>query len=496
MLAVALDASVSANTDLPAARLDLSEPDEARVGKVTRPADQFTKAEPYEAMQGGAATSIHPVNGDAFSHMSANLSFVEEQDFKLGNALFRKLWVSSPSSTQASDGLGPLYNARACQSCHLKDGRGRPPEGDRDATSMFLRLARPAKNAGEQAAIGAHEVLNFPDPIYGEQLQDLAVPGLAAEGRMSIAYQERTVTLADGTSVNLRKPHYEASDLAYGPLSPETTLSARVAPPMIGLGLIEAIHEADILAHADPDDRDGDGISGKAAIVRDGSTGKLALGRFGWKAQNATVREQSARAFASDIGISTPDVPRHFGDCTKSQPKCLAMSNGVQPRLGDTEAPSPVLDLVTFYSENLAVPARRKASFPDVLKGKALFYGAGCPTCHVPKFVTRRDAANKAQAFQLIWPYSDFLLHDMGDGLADGQAVGLATGREWRTPPLWGIGLTQTVNGHSFFLHDGRARNFTEAILWHGGEAERARDAFSSMPADGRQSLLTFLESL
>ena len=172
------------------------------------------------------------------------------------------------------------------------------------------------------------------------------------------------------------------------------------------------------------------------------------------------------------------------------------MSTGVQKRLGETEAPSPVLDLVTFYSENLAVPARRKASFPDVLKGKALFYGAGCASCHVPKYVTRRDAGNKAHAFQLIWPYSDFLLHDMGDGLADGQEVGIASGREWRTPPLWGIGLTNTVNGHSFFLHDGRARNLAEAILWHGGEAEHARDTFASMPADDRQYLITFLESL
>jgi CxxC motif-containing protein (DUF1111 family) len=159
-----------------------------------------------------------------------------------------------------------------------------------------------------------------------------------------------------------------------------------------------------------------------------------------------------------------------------------AMPTGVQKRLGNEEAPGPILDLVTFYSANLAVPARRKASFPETLKGKQIFLQSGCTACHVPKFVTRRDSLDKAQAFQLIWPYSDFLLHDMGEGLADGQQVGLASGREWRTPPLWGIGLTQTVSGHSFFLHDGRARNLTEAILWHGGEAQKSRDAFASLP--------------
>lgn len=151
---------------------------------------------------------------------------------------------------------------------------------------------------------------------------------------------------------------------------------------------------------------------------------------------------------------------------------------------------------MTFYSSNLAVPARRKARFPETLRGKRLFHDAGCAACHAPKFVTRRDATHQAQAFQLIWPYSDFLLHDMGEGLADGQQVGEASGREWRTPPLWGIGLTKTVSGHSFLLHDGRARNLAEAILWHGGEAAKARNAFAAMPKDDRKALITFLESL
>jgi CxxC motif-containing protein (DUF1111 family) len=381
-------------------------------------------------------------------------------------------------------------------SCHVHDGRGKPPEGGSSATSMFLRLARPAATPAEQRAVANAEIVNFPDPVYGGQLQDLAVPGLASEGKMAIRYAEEPVTLAGGETVSLRRPSYSVSNLGYGPLDPTTTLSPRVAPAMIGLGLIEAIPEADILAHADPEDTNGDGIRGKAQIVRDHLTGKTALGRFGWKAQNASVRDQSAAAFSHDIGISTPDRPDAHGDCTTAEIKCQAMPTGVQKRLGNEEAPGPILDLVTFYSANLAVPARRKASFPETLKGKQIFYKTGCTACHVPKFVTRRDSLDKAQAFQLIWPYSDFLLHDLGEGLADGQQVGLASGREWRTPPLWGIGLTQTVSGHSFFLHDGRARNLTEAILWHGGEAQKSRDAFASLPQDSRQALITFLESL
>jgi CxxC motif-containing protein (DUF1111 family) len=481
---------------LPTTRADLTPKDVARVVAITKPTRDFVRSEQFELMQGGAGTSKKRVNRDAFSQSSANITFEEEGTFKLGNGFFTKVWVSSPSSTQASDGLGPLFNARACQSCHLKDGRGHPPEGNPDATSMFLRLARAASTEEEKAQVLDHRVLNFPDAIYGSQLQDLAVPGLPGEGRMHIAYQEQQVTLGDGSVVSLRKPSYSVDDLAFGPLDPRTTLSPRVTPPMIGLGLIEQIHPADILALADPDDRDGDGISGKPNIVRDGKSGELTLGRFGWKAQTPSIREQSADAFAGDIGISTPEVPKHWGDCTEAETACHAMPTGVQPRLGDVEAPPPIMDLVTFYSQNLAVPARRDIDRSDVLAGKKVFYDLGCVACHTPKFVTRRDAPNKAQAFQLIWPYSDFLLHDMGDGLADGQQVGEATGNEWRTPPLWGIGLTQTVNGHTFFLHDGRARNLTEAILWHGGEGQRARDRFAAAGAADRDALVKFLESL
>ncbi len=205
---------------------------------------------------------------------------------------------------------------------------------------------------------------------------------------------------------------------------------------------------------------------------------------------------QSAEAFAGDIGISTPIVTDAFGECSIAQQDCRDMPSGVQPRLGEVEAPDPVLPLVAFYSRNLAVPARRDVDDPQVLAGKAVFYKTGCASCHTPKFVTSRAAEGEAQRFQLIWPYTDMLLHDMGEGLADGRPVGSASGQEWRTAPLWGIGLTETVNGHTFFLHDGRARNLLEAILWHGGEAEAARDRVVEMNPEDRSALIRFLESL
>ncbi|WP_420376960.1 di-heme oxidoredictase family protein [Rhizobium skierniewicense] len=466
---------------------DLSAQDAVRVRNVTQPTTDFSKAEPSEAMSAGAATTTEM--RDPFSQASANMTFERGQDFKLGNALFQKLWVSSPSSTQASDGLGPLYNARSCQTCHIKDGRGRPPVGNEDAVSMFLRLARPARTPDELQAIRDHDVVNFPDATYGGQLQNLAVPGLKAEGKLTISYEEQMVTLGDGETVSLRKPTYTINGLTYGPLEPDTTLSPRIAQPTLGLGLIEAISDADILANARPD-------GGRPAWVRDHRTGELKLGRFGWKAQNASVRDQAANALSHDIGISSPDAPNAFGDCTDKEPDCLAMPTGVQKRLGDVEAPTPVLDLMTFYTENLAVPARRNVDDPSVLRGKQQFYEAGCASCHRPKFVTKRDANDALHSFQLIWPYSDFLLHDMGEGLADGQQVGEAGGQEWRTQPLWGIGLTQAVNGNGFYLHDGRARSLSEAILWHGGEAQKARDDFAALQKSDRQALLKFLESL
>jgi len=490
-LPVAFSVLVLAAALLPAA---VSAQDRAAI---LAPTTDFSKAEPWESLPGGSATNRKRFGREAFSQPSANLSFGERSTFSIGNGLFRRLWVSAPSSTKSADGLGPLYNARACQRCHLKDGRGHPPTSPEDsAVSMFLRLSIPPETAAQKAALAALEIPVVPEPTYGGQLQDTAVPGKAAEGRMAIDYEAVPFTLADGEVVTLRKPTYRIEDLAYGPLHEAVMLSPRVAPQMIGLGLLEAVDEANILAGEDPDDADGDGISGRANRVWSDLAGAPALGRFGWKAGKASLAEQSAGAIAGDIGISNPLAHDPWGDCTAAQADCRAGPHGVEGADDGLEASEEIMANILFYSRNLAVPARRKAEDPQVLKGKELFYGANCIGCHTPKFATRRDWEEKALAGQLIWPYSDLLLHDMGEGLADGRPEGLAGGQEWRTPPLWGIGHTQSVSGHSFFLHDGRARSLTEAILWHDGEAAAARDAFAAMPASNRAALIAFLESL
>ena len=482
---------------LDTARTDLTSNDLARVRAITEHTKNFSKAEPFERMSAGATTSLAPTNANAFSHSSANLDFEGELNFKLGNGLFRKVWISSPSSTQASDGLGPLYNAPSCQQCHLKDGRGHPPESPDDlATSMLIRLAVPARSDSENRALETKEMLRILDPVYGGQLQDFAVAGLDAEGKILIEYVEKEIVLNGGEKVQLRYPSYSIVDLAYGPMDTEVTLSPRIAQPMIGLGLIETIHPDDIIAQEDPDDANGDGISGRINWLRNVATADPIIGRFGWKASTPTVITQAADAFNGDMGISTPLFKNSYGDCTESQGQCLKAPTGVQIKLGDTEAPDPVLELVDFYARNLAVPARRNVNDPETLHGKEVFYQAGCASCHTPKYVTRRDAEQPEHRFQLIWPYTDLLLHDMGEGLADHQTVGNANGREWRTPPLWGIGLTEKVNGHTYFLHDGRARNLLEAIIWHGGEAQASRNFVVGLAPTDRKALLQFLDSL
>ncbi|GAB1363333.1 di-heme oxidoredictase family protein [Rhodobacter sp.] len=472
-----------------------TEAEAAQIEGVLAPPADFSKPEPFEAMPGGAASVRAKLDRDAFSQFSGNMPFESEMTFKLGNALFRKTWVASPSSTLASDGLGPFYNARACQDCHLKDGRGHPPEGPEDGrVSMFLRLSLPGGPDPE----GISEWLaTQPDPVYGGQLQDLAAPGHAAEGRMDVSYTEVPVTLADGTVVSLRQPAYAFADPAYGAPSAEMMISPRVAPQMIGLGLLEAIPAADILALADPEDADGDGISGRAQIVPSVEYGVPMLGRFGLKAGAPTIKEQSAAAFSGDMGLSTVLHPEPWGECTEAEAACRAAPNGQEDGIRDgLEVDRDSLEMVTFYSRNLAVPERRNVDDPAVLRGKEVFYGLGCQSCHQPKFVTNRLDGQPEQSFQLIWPYTDMLLHDMGPGLADGRPEGRASGSEWRTAPLWGIGLTEHVSGHTQFLHDGRARSLLEAILWHGGEAMGQREAVVALPKEDRAALIAFLESL
>jgi CxxC motif-containing protein (DUF1111 family) len=472
----------------------------AAVPSLVRPTSDFTKLEPGEQAPGGGATSRGSTGtANAFSLSSGNLDFKRELDFKVGNGIFRKSWVSAPSSTDASDGLGPLFNARACQNCHLKDGRGHPPlssDVPDDSGSMLVRLSVPAATDEAKGKLAAHSVNSIPDPTYGGQLQDFAIQGFAAEGKLKIDYKERKVELPGGESVSLRVPTYSLTDLAYGPASPDLMISPRVAPPMIGLGLLEAVPEEQILANADPDDARKDGISGKPNRVWSREHGNVMLGRFGWKAGVPTIAQQAAEAFAGDIGLATTMMPYPSGDCTEKEKTCLDAPNGNSPKYQNVEVGDELFKLVAFYSQNLAVPARRKPDDSEVLKGKEVFYNIGCASCHQPKFVTGEVEGQPHLSQQLIWPYTDMLLHDMGEGLADGRPEGAATGSEWRTPPLWGIGLTETVSGHTLFLHDGRARNLTEAILWHGGEAEAARDRFAELSQADRDALLAFVNSL
>ena len=446
-----------------------------------------TTADPSGSLPAGDATSTHAPDINAFSHSSTTLPFEKELDFKVGNGIFKKLWVTAPASTKSSDGLGPLYNARACQRCHLKDGRGHPPSAnfpEDNAVSMLIRLGIP---------IGPRDTR--PDPVYGGQLQDFAVAGMPIEGRPHVTWTEELVMLADGTAVALRRPDWSIVDLGYGPMDPQTQTSVRMAPPMIGLGLLEAVPSEQISAYADPDDSDGDGISGRAAEVTNAETGEPMLGRFGWKASQPTLRQQAQAAFLGDMGLSTTAFPFGHGDCTESQPLCRDAPDGGSEATG-LEVSETMLKLVVFYSRHLAVPARRDPTNPAVSRGEAVFSQAGCASCHRPSLTTAADAKDPALAGHTIHAFTDMLLHDMGPDLADGLPEGDAEASEWRTPPLWGIGLTETVNGHTNFLHDGRARSVLEAILWHGGEAEAARDHVIGLETADRDALIAYINSL
>ncbi|MGH1464095.1 MAG: di-heme oxidoredictase family protein [Cognatishimia sp.] len=472
-----------------------SDAESARIRAVTALPSDFSKPQKFEENSAGAATVRVRKDANAFSEPSGNISFEKELDFKVGNGLFRKIWVSAPSSTLASDGLGPIYNARSCQRCHVKDGRGHPPENLHDnAVSMFLRISIPGDPDHMIDEIQGY-LATAPEPNYGTQLQDGSVAEVPAEYRLQVDYEEIEVALSGGEMATLRHPTYRVADLGYGPLHPDAMLSPRVAPQMIGLGLLEAIPAADILSLTDPSDVDQNGISGRANVVWSAEYDMPMLGRFGHKAGNPTVMQQSAGAFAGDIGISNPLFPMAYGECTTLQTECRNAPHGDQDdRVFEIDQEG--LNLTVFYSRNLGVPARRDIDDPQVLRGKEIFYSTGCVACHNPSFVTHRLADQPEQSFQLIWPYTDLLLHDMGPELADNRPEARATGQEWRTPPLWGIGLTEQVSGHSYFLHDGRARNLLEAVLWHGGEAQSQRDLVVTMPADDRAALIRFLESL
>lgn len=446
----------------------------------------------------GDKTTANHLNGKhTFLQHFANISLQERMDFNLGQAIFEKLWVSSPSSTTASDGLGPLYNARSCLRCHINNGRGHPPEANQqqaNTRSLFLRLSIPPQNEQDKKLLASGEQAFIPEPIYGGQLQDQSIQGLAAEGRVRLTYTVQTQTLAGGEKVELRQPHYSIDKLAYGELHPQLRISARVAPPMPGLGLLEAIPESELHSNVLTQQKHPK-IAGQLNQVWDIQQQKLTIGRFGWKAIHPSIKQQNAAALIEDIGISTNIYPQGYGGCTSAQSDCRKLPDGNSEHLGGVEASPLMTEVLAFYVRNLAVAPRRNAQQPKVLAGEKLFQQLDCAACHRPNYTTEKNAHPRL-ASQSIWPYTDLLLHNMGEGLADKHSEFLAKGNQWRTPALWGVGLTQMISGHSQLLHDGRARNVQEAILWHGGEAEHSKQQFISLPKNKRQQLIHFVESL
>jgi len=455
----------------------------------------------------GGNTTVYATGRNAFSFPAANLEDAERTRFAIGNSFFRRNWVQAPASTKARDGLGPHFIARSCGGCHVQDGRGAPPEitnrlGETtDPTvALLIRLSIP----GQDAHGGPKH-----EPVYGDQFNNAAIRGVKPEGRVTLRYSTMKGQFADGTPYELLQPHYGFADLGYGPMHPQVMVSPRVAPQMIGVGLLEAIDAADILANAKAQAAAHAAgtslIKGETNHVWNAPTGTMMLGRFGWKANVATLAHQTGGAFVGDIGITS----RHFPNeaCTPAQKDCLAAPSGkIAAHKGapEVEIDDATFDNVVFYQATLAPPARRNASDPQVLRGQALFTAAQCATCHHPSYTTKARPnegvfarlTSPALHGQKIWPYTDMLLHDMGEGLADGRPDFKAHGRQWRTPPLWGIGLIKDVNGHNRLLHDGRARGVLEAVLWHDGEAKDAKEMVLKMSKEERDALVKFVESL
>lgn len=430
----------------------------------------------------GGDTTRDDASQNAFGFAAPHLTSEENRRFEIGDSFFTSNWVTAPSSTDNRDGLGPTFNAQACSSCHLLDGRGAPPDpGEKGRVGLLLRLSVPGRDPTTGAPFG--------EPAYGGQLQDRAILDVPAEGHIDLTYQTVPGTYGDGVPFELRAPTFQIVDLAFGPLATGTMVSPRLAPQVIGVGLLEAVPAETITNAADPDDENGDGISGRPNMVFDERAGAPALGRFGWKANVATVEQQVAGAFHGDIGITSSLHPEE--NCPSPQLACAAAPDGGKPELTDDR-----LGNVTFYNRTLAVPALRGVDTAPVKDGAAVFQDLGCAGCHTSTLQTGSSDINTL-ANQTIHPYTDLLLHDMGPGLADGRPDFDASGSEWRTPPLWGLGLIDDVAPHGrFLLHDGRARSIGEAILWHGGEAEASKERFRTADASKRNALLAFLEAL
>lgn len=427
----------------------------------------------------GGDTTRTRLNNNPFGLPVTGLTASERARFEVGDSFFTQNWVTAPASTDKRDGLGPTFNTTACASCHVQDGRGAPPDVTDGDPGLLLRVSR----AGE----GDHGGPN-PDPEYGDQIQSDAIEGVPAEGTPQVSYEDVTGEFADGETYTLQKPTYTIVDPLGGTESVKgLAISPRTAPAMVGMGLLAAIPSSDIEAAADPSDDNGDGVSGRANWVFDSKLGKMVTGRFGWKANVGSVDHQVGGAFLGDMGITSPLFPNQ--NCPASQTACAAAVDGGRP-----EIDPKLFDDVVFYTNTLAVPGARDAASPAVKRGAEMFAEAKCSACHTPTQHTGESDID-VLADQTIHPYTDLLLHDMGSGLADGRSDFAATGTEWRTPPLWGIGLIEDVNGHDRLLHDGRARGVLEAILWHGGEAEAAKDAVIGMSSKDRAALVAFVES-
>lgn len=441
--------------------------------------DPIHRADP-RALSGDDLTAFR-FDDQAYTVETANLDWRVSYMFDLGDGhLERPFQVATPASLGTNnDGLGPIFNAASCESCHQANGRTDPLPGQ----GYLVRLSIPGTGVDGGPV---------PHPAYGGQFGDVAIDGIRAEGSVIIVYDEIPGQYGDGTPFSLRKPTVRLDDLAYGDLGEKTMLSARAPLSLFGLGLLEAIDDETLLAWADPEDADGDGISGRVNRVWDMEHERQAIGRFGWKAEQPSLVTQSADAAANDMGVTTALLPAQT--CTDAQPECRSALHG------DSEGHHE-LDLVSLhqtaaYMQFLAVPARGHLDDPRVRRGEALFRDAGCAACHRPGAITGDDHKFKRLRGKRIQAFTDLLLHDMGEGLSDHRPSFAATGNEWRTPPLWGLGLLERVNGHMHLLHDGRARGIAEAILWHGGEAEAARERFRTMPATDREAIVTFLKSL
>lgn len=427
----------------------------------------------------------------AFSRIAPVIAPEQLEWVSSGRRMFAELW-GLPNEVIGVWGLGPTFNEDRCNACHVNNGRSRGPIHGQEATQGYIvRLS--VRGESEHGGPAPH-------PAYGEQLQNRAsTKQIPPEGKAIVVYQDREVAFADGEKLTLRAPKITFKDLQFGELDDAVQVSGRVAPALPGLGLLEAIPEKTILALVE--EQKTRGVSGKPNYVWNVEEKRASLGRFGWKANQPNLRQQTAAAFLQDIGATSALFP--VENCPAVQAACIAGPTAGNCTATDScqganpwEVLPSRLNNITLYLQALAVPARRNVQHAAVQRGEKLFDQANCSACHVPELRTGEEAAVTGAANLVIHPYTDLLLHDMGPELADGRPDFRASGSEWRTPPLWGIGLLPTVSGHGDLLHDGRARNVAEAILWHGGEAEAAREAFKSMAKDERQALVKFVESL